>query len=212
MSIRARQRSGADTAPPIPFQPSPLFPMKNTFRSCLPLLLVALCAFVPLADEAEFEYPDSDVAVTMSLPGFEDFKEEWRGEDYYYFGTRESDGMVCSLLYYKLNESEKKSMAKLAEKVPPENRSKLAQLHFRLSNKLAKLESGETTWDENGFSFRDVNIDSFQGQDLRQKNMCAYQMYGDDLFLMVHFSKVLYTPEDSVAMRTMLTSIRTVKD
>ncbi len=55
----------------------------------------------------EFSYPKrANTTISLSAENFQDFSKEWRGADYYYFGMNK-DGIICSVLYYKLNDEEK---------------------------------------------------------------------------------------------------------
>lgn len=155
----------------------------------------------------EFKYPkEKSAKFTMDTDAFKKFSEEWRGEDYYYMSEKGKNGMICSVLFYKLNAAEQKRM------VDPfgEGMAGIPFAYFSESSKLKKYESNNASWGEmkDDFMFRQNDIMEMEGMKIGQKHMYAYAMFGKDLFVNVHLSKVLCTPEDSTAMRQILAGLK----
>jgi hypothetical protein len=59
--------------------------------------------------------------------------------------------------------------------------------------------------------FSHADIKEFNGIKMNQKHMYGYAMFGKDLFLNIHLSKVGCTPEDSTAMKQLLDGLRKKK-
>lgn len=180
------------------------------------VLTFALLSFMP-SDKStiEFSYPKNKEAVfTMTSDKFKKFSKEWRDKDYYYMSKDGEDNFICSVLFFKLNKSELKDL-KGAEKETgvPLGSPVYPLAFFSLSSETKSLESNEETWgDPKGeFMFRQVDIKEFSGQKINQKNMFAYTMFGEDIYVSLHISKVLCTPEDSTIMREILDGLKKKK-
>src|SRR5690242_15904712 len=76
-------------------------------RFLLVMLTVGLFSFTIFnKSDFDFNYPKrKNTTITTKLDNFKEFSKEWRGSDYYYYGTS-SDSIICSVLYYKLNKDE----------------------------------------------------------------------------------------------------------
>lgn len=170
-----------------------------------------LSAFVADKDTTTFVYPkNKEVAMTMRTDLFKKFSEEWRGEDYYYMGSSK-DGFILSVLFYKLNKSEKKFLEKVkAESGVNKNSPVYAAEHFLSNAKLKEYQSNEQRWgDPDGdFMFSQHDIKEYAGQKINQKNMFAYGMYGSDMYVKVHMSKILCTSADSSLMREVMSTLK----
>lgn len=182
-------------------------------------ILIPIITFLLLAssltsdkDQIIFTYPKNKAAsFTMVSKIFSKFKKEWRGEDYYYISDSDN-GFICSVLFYKLNKQECEMLVnKPAKAVNGPAVSPIYPLsYFMTSNKLKEFEENKQTWGtpSDEFMFRHAHINEFQGVKLEQKNMYAYTMFGNDIFVQVHMSKILCSTSDSVEMRNMLSSLK----
>ncbi|BEV04490.1 hypothetical protein [Chryseobacterium gambrini] len=175
-------------------------------------ILTGLLSF-KLADTKlfEFSYPKRDnTTITLSANNFNKFTKEWRGEDYYYY-SESKDGIICSILYYKLNYEEKRSLVD-APKIAiggPDISPAYPFAYFSNYSNLKKYESNVENWGKptDNFMFRQNDITEFQGIKMKQKHMYAYFMADKDLFVNIHLSKTDFTPTDSTAMRQILSSL-----
>ena len=158
----------------------------------------------------EFKYPkNKDAKFTISTDAFKKFKEEWRGEDYYYLSESGESDIICSVLFYKLNKDEQKLM------VDPfgEPNSGIPFIYFTNSSNLKKYEKNDKSWGTmtDDFMFRQNDILDFEGIKIKQKHMYAYGMFGKNLFVNIHLSKTNYTADDSTKMRQVLDGIQKKK-
>ena len=181
--------------------------MKNCTKIVLCLAIIGLTSFTSDNQKVtEFEYPNrKGTTVLINLPNFDNLTKEWRGEDYYFMG-KSSDSIICSVLYYKLNKEEVKTMVK---PFGGQNFAGIPFTYFSESSNLKKFEKNQTAWGnmEDDFMFRQCDILEIAGQKIRQKNMYAYGMLDKDLFVNIHLSKINYTANDSTVMREILNSI-----
>ena len=73
------------------------------------------------------------------------------------------------------------------------------------------MEKNDTPWgaptDE--FMFRKHDID-IQGTQFSQTHMYGYAMFGKDLFVNIHISKINPTPEEQAQMVAMLNSLKKI--
>jgi hypothetical protein len=169
-------------------------------------------------DEAklfEFSYPKRDkTTVTLKAENFKKFSKEWRGSDYYYFAEGK-DGMICSILYYKLNDDEKVSLVD-APKIAiggPDISPAYPFTYFTTYSNLKKYEENAFSWGQpnDDFMFQQNDIINFDGVKINQKHMYGYCMVDKDLFVNIHLSKVHCTSEDSTTMRQILSSLIKLK-
>ena len=173
------------------------------------ILTVFLFSFTGDKNLIEFNYPKRKEAVfTMNTNKFKKFKEEWRGQDYYYLCENGDGGIICSVLFYKLNENEQKMLVEAPQQLLkfPESSPGYPLAYFSNNSNLHEFESNNQQWgDPSGdFMFSQSDIKEMQGFKVNQKNMNGYAMFGKDLFVNIHLSKIAYTPEDSTAMRQIL--------
>ncbi len=184
------------------------------------LVILAIFSFNNLEKKTfEFIYPKQNEAkISLSSDHFKKFEKEWRGSDYYYYS--EKDGFICSVLFYKLNEEEKLSLVEvpkiqLAEKAKevgkkfPENSPIFAYTYFKNNSNLKKMEENEMSWGEmtDDFMFRKNEI-NLQGSKITQNHMYGYAMFGNDLFVIVHLSKMNCTETDLKEMEGILNSLK----
>ena len=170
----------------------------------------------------EFIYPkQKEVKISLLSEHFKKFDKEWRGTDYYYYA--EKDGFICSVLFYKLNEEERLSLvevpkiqilenAKETGKVFPENSPVFAYTYFKNFSNLKKMEENDESWGEitDDFMFR-KNVINLAGSKVKQENMYGYAMYGNDLFVNVHLSKMNCSESDLKEMEEIINSLKKVK-
>ncbi len=159
----------------------------------------------------EFSYPKRDnTTITLSAENFKKFTKEWRGADYYYYGESK-DGIICSILYYKLNDEEKLSLVDAPQKAMggPEISPAYPFAYFSNYSNLKKYERNVENWGKatDEFMFRQNDILEFEGVKIRQKHMYGYAMADKDLFINIHLSKTDFTFADSTAMRQILNSL-----
>ena len=169
-----------------------------------------------------FIYPkQKEVKISLLSEHFKKFDKEWRGSDFYY--STEKDGFICSVLFYKLNEEEKLSLvevpkiqllesAKETGKIFPENSPIFAYSYFKNYSNLKKMEENEQSWGEitDDFMFRKNEI-NFSGSKIKQMNMYGYAMYGNDLFVNVHLSKMNCSESDLSEMEEIINSLKKIK-
>lgn len=170
----------------------------------------------------EFNYPkQKDAKISLLSDHFKKFDKEWRGSDYYYYA--EKDGYICSVLFYKLNEEEKLSLVEVpkavfvnkfkeAGKEFPENSPIFAYTYFKNYSNLKSMETNDKSWGEmtDDFMFRE-NVINIKGSKITQNHMYGYAMFGDDLFVNVHLSKMNCTEEEVSEMKEILNSLRKEK-
>ena len=182
--------------------------LSTLLLGCIAMLTAALPAD---KKELKLSYPESGYTIVLPADEFGELQEEWRGQDYYYM-TETERGIICSVLFYKLNEEELKGLAGMRGHVPgsPEISPIYPLLYFSTNAKLGSLETMKEEWGDpaSDVMYRQAHLETVQGTALNQKNMYAYAMFGSDLFVAVHLSKVFCTPEDSTAMRAFVESIR----
>lgn len=163
----------------------------------------------------EFIYPKRDKAtITLKAENFKKFSKEWRGSDYYYFAEGK-DGIVCSVLYYKLNDDEKTSLVD-APKIAmggPDLSPAYPFTYFTTYSNLKKFEENTSSWGQptDDFMFQQNDITNFNGVKISQKHMYGYCMADNDLFVNIHLSKVNCTSADSTIMRQILSSLTKLK-
>lgn len=178
------------------------------------LLAFTFLSLTIQSDEKEilFSYPkNSEIAFTMKTGKFKKFKEEWRGADYYFSCENGENGLVCSVLFYKLSEEEKEMLVDVPRKLlnGPEISPVYPQTFFTVNSNLKKYESNQLKWGEatDDFMFSHSDVKEFNGMKINQKHMYGYAMFGKDMFVNIHLSKVSCTPEDSTAMREILVGL-----
>jgi len=170
---------------------------------------------INVKNEISFIYPKKkDISLIMNTDLFKKFTKEWRGEDYYYMGEG-MDGFVCSVLFFKLNESEFKDLLAIQKGSGVPNSSPIyASNHFlSSSSKTKQYESNNKNWGDpkDTFMYSQVDIKEYSGQKINQKNISAYAMYGEDIYLKVHLSKILCTKQDSIIMMDIFKSLKIKK-
>ena len=90
-----------------------------------------------------FGYPLSPTAkFTMTTDLFPKFKEEWRDMDYYYYCEKGSNGMICSVLFYRLNADEQKTMI---EPFGDKAGAGIPYVYFSDNSQLKKYEKNNST-------------------------------------------------------------------
>ncbi|MCX6236123.1 MAG: hypothetical protein NTY07_00970 [Bacteroidia bacterium] len=166
-----------------------------------------------IKNEISFIYPKKKgISLIMNTYLFKEFKKEWRGEDYYYL-SEGKDGFVCSVLFFKLNESEFNDLLAIQKGSGVSKTSPIyASTHFLSSSKTKQYESNNKSWgDPNStFMYSQVDIKEFSGQKINQKNISAYAMFGEDIYLKVHLSKTLCTQQDSITMMDIFESLKII--
>lgn len=180
--------------------------------------LFALLSFTSSEKALKFDYPkQKGTEISLSSDHFKKFKEEWRGSDYYYFG--EGDGFVCSVLFYKLNEDEKLSLVevpKAAMKKSLEAAGKeisadspmFAYAYFKNFSNLKSMEVDDQSWGlaSDDFMFRKNKV-PLEGTNFVQTHMYGYAMFGNDLFVNIHLSKMNCSENDTKEMEAILNSL-----
>lgn len=180
---------------------------KLTKITCGLTIIIGLLSF-SLADKKinEFSYPKREkTTINLKAGGFKEFKKEWRGADYYYYGES-SDGIICSVLYFKLNEKEQHSYV---DKFGGTTGAGIPFAYFSENSNLKNYEKNIENWGTmtDDFMFKQSNITDFSGVKLKQKHMYAYSMFDKDMFVNIHLSKTNYNPADSTTMREILNSL-----
>ena len=180
----------------------------------LVLLTITLLSFSGDKKRIEFNYPkNKEAKFTMTTDKFKKFTKEWRGEDYYYMCENGDNNFICSVLFYKLNKDEQKLMVDPFDPKGGTTSPSIPFIYFSGNSNLKKYETNNKSWGEvtDDFMFRQNDILEFEGKAIKQKNMYAYCMFGKDLFVNVHLSKVNFTADDSTAMREILSGLQKVK-
>lgn len=178
----------------------------------IPLVAIGFLSFKFMNTEnAEFSYPDREnTTITLKNEGFKTFKKEWQGTDYYYSGENKN-GIICSVLFYKLTEDEQESLVIAPRKMleGPEISPAYPYAFFSNYSNLKKYEKNNTIWGKptDNFMFRQNDVPEYNGMKIKQKHMYGYAMVDKDLFVNVHLSKTSCTTEDSTAMRNLLNSL-----
>lgn len=162
-------------------------------------------------NDFDFNYPKhKKTTITTKLEKFSKFDKEWRGTDYYYYGVS-TDGLICSVLYYKLNKEEQKKYVDLMGGI---TNAGVSFAYFSESSNLKKYETNNENWGKmtDDFMFKQNDITEYEGIKINQKNMYAYTMFDKDLFVMVHLSKTSFTSADSSEMRKILNDFKKKSD
>jgi hypothetical protein len=188
------------------------------------LILLTFFSFTVLDKKSfDFEYPkQKGTKISLLANHFKRFEKEWRRQDYYYYA--EKDGLICSILYYKLNEDEKLNLIenpkllfaqkfKEEGKIFPENSPAFAFSYFSNYSNLKKMEENEKSWGEmtDDFMFRKNEI-NLAGAKVIQTHMYGYAMFGDDLFVNIHLSGMNCKEADIKEMEDILSSLKKVKE
>ena len=176
---------------------------------------IGLFSFAPGGDTIEISYPKNSEAVILMTAGkFKPFQQEWRGTDYYY-SAQSDHGILCSVLFYKLEDGEVKSLVTdVAHMINgPEASPAYPLTYFATYSNTKEFETNDQKWGDPAadFMFRQMDIKEFKGEMVNQKNMFAYAMFGNNLFVNIHLSKVNCTPADSVEMRQILEALKKKK-
>lgn len=180
------------------------------------LFVAALLASVMACGQTTyFNYPGvGGTGIRMQSDKFGEMSKEWRGTDYYYSGVGK-DGMICSVLYYKLNDDEVKNLIELPAQLVsgPASSPAYPQVYFATYSNTKKYETNEDRWGNPtaDFMYRQMDIKEFEGQVANQKNMFAYAMFGKDIFVNIHLSKANCTAADSIEMRRIVESVTKTK-
>ena len=191
-------------------------------KTLFALVIITILSFNILEKKSfEFIYPKQDnVKISLSSDHFKKFEKEWRGSDYYYYA--EKDGFICSVLFYKLDEEEKLSLVEvpkiqISEKMKesgkefPQNSPVFPYVYFKNNSNLKKMEENDISWGEmtDDFMFRKNEI-NLQGSKIIQNHMYGYAMFNNDLFVIVHLSKMNCTENDLKEMEEILNSLKKV--
>lgn len=187
-------------------------------KQLIGIVAISLLLLSFKSDEAklfEFSYPKrAKTTITFQAGNFKKFTKEWRGSDYYYF-SEGKDGMICSVLYYKLNDDEKISLieAPKAAMGGPDISPAYPFTYFTTYSNLKKYEENAASWGQpsDDFMFQQNDITNFNGVKISQKHMYGYCMVDKDLFVNIHLSKVACSSADSTAMRQILSSLTKIK-
>lgn len=185
-------------------------------RAKIPTLIATIVLLMAFTSDSErvleFKYPkEKDAAFSMTTHLFKKFEKEWRGEDYYYYLDEDKGGLICSVLFYKLNDDELKALVDLPKKRMngPETSPAYPSAYFTAHSNLSKYESNKAQWGDpaSDFMFSHADVKEFNGMKVNQKHMYGYAMFGKDLFVNIHLSKVNCTAGDSITMRRILDSL-----
>ncbi|MDQ2180234.1 hypothetical protein [Marinifilum sp. D714] len=183
------------------------------------IILLAILSILTLSFKSDknkvvFKYPKlKGVDIVMNTSVFRKFKKEWRGKDYYYLCEKGQNDIVCSVLFYKLNEKEKMMYVDLTRamigKECPEVSPVFPLEYFSNYSNLKKYETNHSKWGnlKGDFMFRHADIKEFNGAKINQKHMYAYTMVDNDLFVNIHLSKIFCTKNDSIFMAEILNSL-----
>jgi hypothetical protein len=188
--------------------------LSNYLKVFLFVVIALSCSsFSGKKSKVEFEYPGvKDARFSMFTDKFRKFKKEWRGEDYYYISEKGRGDMICSVLFYRLNPDEVKDLidAPRQQLGLPAASPAYPLSYFSSHSPTMKYESGNERWGkpDDDFMFNQNDIKEFDGIAVNQKNMHAYAMFGNNLFVNVHISKINCTKEDSTVMREVLASLK----
>jgi hypothetical protein len=186
----------------------------SKFKTALLILILTTGFFSFKSSENapfEFSYPKRDnTTIVLSAADFKKFKKEWRGQDYYYY-SESKNGIICSILYYKLNDDEVLSLIDAPKKMTggPDVSPAYPFAYFANYSNLKKYEKNNVDWGEptDDFMFRQNDLPEFEGVKVNQKHMYGYAMVDKDLFVNIHLSKTAYTKSDSTTMREILNSL-----
>lgn len=180
--------------------------------SILGIMALGLLSFT--ANEKKlytFEYPKKQCTtmIMQSSCDFGEFQKEWRDKDYYYAAISK-DSIMCSVLYYKLNKDEQKSMTKPFGDIVSAG---IPLIYFSENSNLKKYEKNNKNWgDMNGdFMYRQYDIIEVEGVKISQKHMYAYCMIDKEMFAYMHLSKINCSNQDSTAMIEIITSLEKKK-
>jgi hypothetical protein len=185
--------------------------VSKTGYKCLFLFLAIGLLSFHLTDKKvfEFSYPKrKGTDISFLAEHFKKFSKEWRGSDYYYYS--ESDGFICSVLYYKLNDDEKLQLidAPKTAMSGPERSPAYPYAYFKSYSNLKSMEKNDSSWGKptDDFMFRQNDV-LIEGTNFSQKHMYAYAMVDKDLFVNIHFSKLGCSTSDSTALMDILNSL-----
>jgi YHS domain-containing protein len=189
--------------------------MTKTQIILLALTIISM-AFKSDKKEIEFTYPkNKQASFLMTTDLFTKFQKEWRGADYYYMSEKGDNGFVCSVLFYKLNKDEEQMLVDMPRQLlgGPEVSPLYPLTYFSTNSNLKAFESNQIKWGDpsDDFMFSHADIKEFNGIKMNQKHMYGFAMFGKDLFVNIHLSKVGCTPEDSTAMKQLLDGLRKKK-
>jgi len=191
-------------------------------KTLFALVIITILSFNILEKKSfEFIYPkQNNVKISLSSDHFKKFEKEWRGSDYYYYA--EKDGFICSVLFYKLDEEEKLALVEvpkiqISEKMKesgkefPQNSPVFPYVYFKNNSNLKKMEENDISWGEmtDDFMFRKNEI-NLQGSKIIQNHMYGYAMFNNDLFVIVHLSKMNCTENELKEMEEILNSLKKV--
>jgi len=154
----------------------------------------------------EFSYPNrSKTAINLNAAGFLNFTKEWRGDSYFYYG-KSSEGITCSVLYFKLNEAQQHAYV---DNLPVKSIAGNSFAYFAENSNLKKYEKNIEKWGKlaDDFVFKQSDINDFKGIAIKQKHVFAYSMFDNDLFVNIHLAKSNYNAADSTKMRDILNSL-----
>lgn len=189
--------------------------MKKPYILLAVITSLVFMAFTVKPNKIFFKYPKSEeTTFSITTEHFKKFKKEWRGSDYYYSSVKGKDGIMCSVLYYKLNEEEKlmyvdvpKAMLGIKDL---DNSPAFPQTYFTKYSNLADLETNKIKWGkpDEDFMFSQSDIKEYNGIKINQKHMYGYAMFRKNLFVSVHLSKVHCKSKDSVTMMNILNSLK----
>jgi len=177
------------------------------------LALVTMFSILPFNSNQkkvfDFAYPKrKGTEITLSAEHFKAFTKEWRGSDYYYY--TESDGLICSVLFYKLNNNERKDLIDVPKAAigGPEKSPAYPYSYFKNYSNLKSMERNDSTWGSptDDFMFRQNDV-VLEGTQFSQKNMYGYAMVDKDLFVNIHLSKTACSNSDSTEMVDILKSL-----
>lgn len=187
-----------------------LFSMKRLLTFTLVLTILSV-SFASDAHIFQCMHPErSNVIILLSSPLFSEFKEEWKGKNYYYISQSKENGIVCSIMFYTLTDAEQKALISMREKFAvPKTSPAFPFTYYTTASKVSKDEINTFEWGSvnDEFMFRHADIEEIGGMKVHQKNMYGYAMIDDDIFATIHLSKLASTAQDSVAMRTILQSL-----
>lgn len=193
-------------------------------KSIFALVIITILSFNSFEKKSfEFIYPkQNNVKISLSSDHFKKFEKEWRGSDYYYYA--EKDGLICSVLFYKLNEEEKLALVEvpkiqISEKMKdngkefPQDSPVFPYVYFKNNSNLKKMEENDVSWGEmtDDFMFRKNEI-NLQGSKIIQNHMYGYAMFNNDLFVIVHLSKMNCNENELKEMEEILNSLKKVNE
>ncbi len=177
----------------------------------LTALTYTLLSFSGDKKTIEFNYPRSkDAKFIMTSDKFEKFNIEWRSEDYYYMSENGDNDITCTVLFRKLNKAKQKLIVASSKEIAS---SSLPLLYFADNSELKKYEINNFNWGlkTDDFMFRQNDIQEFKGIKIKQKNMYAYCIFDEEVFVKIHLSKINCTANDSIEMRQILKTLKKKK-